>query len=262
MNKAMKENGQASAAGLVQHSRNMQFYGFSQLIRTDSNGNGISEYVILDTNGEEWELCSTYTVDMETEKLWFRGTPVHFPGGRPTSADAKSWFAEGKICRGGIDLTLAMMVCLALLVALLSINGFAYFIRVGLCPYESSLGTVTNQATYKKIQLIKGPNRILLTLDDVTFTNHNFGSKGGSRASVSLQIISEVQSGRSPRLSFSSGTYENSKTAIYEMKDLRHENVNPLLGFFYGSGVFAIVTEFCSRRSLQDILTNDDTKLD
>ena len=50
MNNAMKENGWASAASLVQHSRNMQFYGFNQLIRTDSNGNGISEYVILDTN--------------------------------------------------------------------------------------------------------------------------------------------------------------------------------------------------------------------
>lgn len=46
------------------------------------------------------------------------------------------------------------------------------------------------------------------------------------------------------------------------MKDLRHENVNPLVGFFYDSGMFAIVTEFCSRRSLEDILTNDDVKLD
>nr|XP_048284486.1 retinal guanylyl cyclase 2 [Myodes glareolus] len=281
MNKAMKENGQTSAAGLVQHSRNIQFYGFSQLIRTDSNGNGISEYVILDSNGEEWELRSTYTVDMETEQLRFRGTPIHFPGGRPPSADAKCWFAEGKICRGGIDPALAMMVCLALLVALLSINGFAYFIRRHI----------------NKIQLIKGPNRILLTLEDVTFINPHFGSKRGSRASVSFQIISEVQSGRSPRLSFSSGsltpaTYENSNIAIYEgdwvwlkkfppgdfgdmksikssasdvfemMKDLRHENVNPLLGFFCDSGMFAIVTEFCSRRSLEDILTNDDLKLD
>ncbi|XP_066106127.1 retinal guanylyl cyclase 2 isoform X4 [Saccopteryx bilineata] len=119
----------------------------------------------------------------------------------------------------------------------------------------------------------------------------------GSRASVSFQITSEVQSGRSPRLSFSSGsltpaTYENSNIAIYEgdwvwlkkfpsgdfgdvksikssasdmfemMKDLRHENVNPLLGFFYDLGMFAIVTEFCSRRSLEDILMNEDVKLD
>lgn len=101
MSNALKENGQASAASLTRHSRNMQFYGFNQLIRTDSNGNGISEYVILDTNGKEWELRGTYTVDMETELLRFRGTPIHFPGGRPTSADAKCWFAQGKICQGG-----------------------------------------------------------------------------------------------------------------------------------------------------------------
>ncbi|XP_041597864.1 retinal guanylyl cyclase 2 [Vulpes lagopus] len=281
MNNALKENGPASAASLVQHSRNMQFYGFNQLIRTDSDGNGIAEYVILDTNWKEWELYSTYTVDMETELLQFRGTPIHFPGDRPPRADAKCWFAEGKICRGGIDPAFAVMVCLALLIALLSVNGFAYFIR----------------RRINKIQLIKGLNRLLLTLEDVTFINPHLGSKRGSRASVSFQITSEVQSGRSPRLSFSSGsltpaTYENSNIAIYEgdwvwlkkfpsggfgdiksikssasdmfemIKDLRHENINPLLGFFYDSGMFAIVTEFCSRRSLEDILTNQDVKLD
>lgn len=47
-------------------------------------------------------------------------------------------------------------------------------------------------------------------------------SQRGSHASVSFQITSEVQSGRSPRLSFSSGcltpaTYDNSNIAIYEV---------------------------------------------
>lgn len=46
------------------------------------------------------------------------------------------------------------------------------------------------------------------------------------------------------------------------MKDMRHENVNPFMGFFYDCGVFAIVTEYCSRGSLEDLLHNDDVKLD
>lgn len=46
------------------------------------------------------------------------------------------------------------------------------------------------------------------------------------------------------------------------MKDMRHENINPFLGFFHDCGVFAIVTEFCSRGSLEDLLLNDDVKLD
>lgn len=47
-----------------------------------------------------------------------------------------------------------------------------------------------------------------------------------------------------------------------QMKDMRHENVNPFLGFFHDCGLFAIVTEFCSRGSLEDLLQNDDVKLD
>ncbi|KAG2456720.1 GUC2F cyclase, partial [Polypterus senegalus] len=57
-------------------------------------------------------------------------------------------------------------------------------------------------------------------------------------------------------------TYETSNVAVYEMKDLRNENINPFLGFFSECGIFAIVTEHCSRGSLQDLLRNDDVKLD
>lgn len=46
------------------------------------------------------------------------------------------------------------------------------------------------------------------------------------------------------------------------MNDMRQENVNPFLGFFHDCGVFAIVTEFCSRGSLEDLLLNEDVKLD
>lgn len=47
-----------------------------------------------------------------------------------------------------------------------------------------------------------------------------------------------------------------------QMKDLRNENVNPFLGFFVDSEIFAMVTEHCSRGSLHDLLRNDDVKLD
>lgn len=54
------------------------------------------------------------------------------------------------------------------------------------------------------------------------------------------------------------------KTALLppQMKDLRNENVNPFLGFFTDGSMFAVVTEHCSRGSLQDLLRNEDVKLD
>lgn len=47
-----------------------------------------------------------------------------------------------------------------------------------------------------------------------------------------------------------------------QLRDLRHENVNLFLGFFHDCGIFAIVSEHCSRGSLEDLLRNEDMKLD
>uniref|UniRef100_A0A8C8JCH0 Guanylate cyclase n=1 Tax=Oncorhynchus tshawytscha TaxID=74940 RepID=A0A8C8JCH0_ONCTS len=56
---------------------------------------------------------------------------------------------------------------------------------------------------------------------------------------------------------------KQSTTKIFtKMKDLRNENINPFLGFFTDCDMFAVVTEHCSRGSLQDLLRNDDVKLD
>uniref|UniRef100_A0A8C7WF82 Guanylate cyclase n=1 Tax=Oncorhynchus mykiss TaxID=8022 RepID=A0A8C7WF82_ONCMY len=69
----------------------------------------------------------------------------------------------------------------------------------------------------------RGPDKIMLTLADVIFINPSLSNK---------------------------------------MKDIRHENVNLFLGFFLDCGVFGIMTEYCSRSSLQDLLSNSDVKLD
>lgn len=48
----------------------------------------------------------------------------------------------------------------------------------------------------------------------------------------------------------------------FQLRDLRHENVNLFLGFFHDCGIFAIVSEHCTRGSLEDLIRNEDMKLD
>ena len=43
---------------------------------------------------------------------------------------------------------------------------------------------------------------------------------------------------------------------------MRHENLNLYLGLFLDSGIFGIVTEHCTRGSLEDLLNNEDMRLD
>lgn len=47
-----------------------------------------------------------------------------------------------------------------------------------------------------------------------------------------------------------------------QLRDMRHENINLFLGLFFDSGIFGVVTEHCSRGSLEDLLSNEDVRLD
>uniref|UniRef100_A0AAQ5ZSD9 Guanylate cyclase n=1 Tax=Amphiprion ocellaris TaxID=80972 RepID=A0AAQ5ZSD9_AMPOC len=176
---------------------------------------------------------------------------IHFPGGYGPRKDASCWFTAGVICSGGI-----YTAC--------DIHPFC----LPRTDCQQLLCLLLPRRHINKIRLLRGPNKILLTLADVTFINPSLSNKklslDDSRAS-GMKSVSE-HSVASPISAQSPATYENSNVVIFEvsqsMKDMRHENVNPFLGFFHDCGVFAIVTEFCSRGSLEDLLLNEDVKLD
>uniref|UniRef100_A0A671YEF1 Guanylate cyclase n=1 Tax=Sparus aurata TaxID=8175 RepID=A0A671YEF1_SPAAU len=48
----------------------------------------------------------------------------------------------------------------------------------------------------------------------------------------------------------------------FGLRDMRHENINLFLGLFFDSGIFGIVTEHCSRGSLEDLLSSEEVRLD
>uniref|UniRef100_A0A8D3BKN8 Guanylate cyclase n=1 Tax=Scophthalmus maximus TaxID=52904 RepID=A0A8D3BKN8_SCOMX len=56
----------------------------------------------------------------------------------------------------------------------------------------------------------------------------------------------------------------NSSTELVfvKLKHMRHENLNLFLGLFFDSAIFGIVTEHCSRGSLEDLLNNEEVRLD
>lgn len=49
---------------------------------------------------------------------------------------------------------------------------------------------------------------------------------------------------------------------FFQLRDMRHENINLFLGLFFDSGIFGVVTEHCSRGSLEDLLSNEEVRLD
>ncbi|XP_066537153.1 retinal guanylyl cyclase 2 [Hoplias malabaricus] len=274
--RAVQDSGEwVSGQNLAQHTRNLTFKGFSHPIHTTQANSGLLDYVVLDTDGFTWELRPSYSIEMETDTVRFLGHSIDFPAWGPPKADSSCWFTDGIICSGGMDLVQLIVVSLSGILLVFSCIATAYFIR----------------RRISQIRLVRGPDKILLTLEDVIFIIPSLSNKklsfDESRTSDSRKSFSERS--KSPFSSQSPVTHENTNVALYEgdwawlkrfpdgnfqsitpstsdafelMKDMRHENVNPFLGFFLDCGVFAIVTEFCSRGSLEDLLLNDDVKLD
>uniref|UniRef100_A0A4W6CTQ9 Guanylate cyclase n=1 Tax=Lates calcarifer TaxID=8187 RepID=A0A4W6CTQ9_LATCA len=192
INNARRARTQLSASNLAYFTRNTVFTGFNQKIQVDEAGNVKTNYVVLDTDNTRGQLYQTYSVDLISGVLRFAGRSINFPGGSPPPSDSNCWFEKNKTIK---------------LISLSFLNLF-------------------DRRRLQQIQLVKGPNRIVLTLEDLTFINPQLSRK--------VSIIS----------------------------DLRNENVNPFLGFFSDCSMFAVVTEHCSRGSLQDLLRNEDVKLD
>ncbi|NWY00745.1 GUC2F cyclase, partial [Nothoprocta ornata] len=265
-----------SGTNIAMHTKNFSFPGFSHWIETDDSGNQLSNYVILDSEGQGNQIFPTHLLDMSSDSVKSLGRSIHFPRRGPPKADSDCWFNPDVLCTGGIEPTVMILGLMLIFALMLCAVGLAYIIR------HSILNS----------QLFKGPNKILLTLDDLIFINPELNKKVSS-PTLAIICVVEGRSLKSVNHSFSlkssAATHETSNVALYEgdwvwlkkfetgaihtlrqsstsilrkMKDLRHENVNPFLGFFSDCGLFAIVTEYCSRGSLEDLLRNEDMKLD
>ncbi|KAG7321608.1 hypothetical protein KOW79_014466 [Hemibagrus wyckioides] len=266
-----------SGTNLAFYTRNLTFTGFNQNIQIDSQGDGQTNYVILDTDGWGTDLYLCYLVDLGSNMVRYAGRSIHYPGGSSPSADSSCWFNPKTICTGGVDVIYVIIVFAIIFIFIIGAIGISLLIR----------------RRIQQLQLVKGPNRILLTLEDLSFINPQLSKRKITLEELSdSKSVADEKSMRSAEHSVNSlatATHETSNVAVYEgdwvwlkkfekgqfkevkqsttkiftkMKDLRNENVNPFLGFFCDCGMFAVVTEHCSRGSLQDLLRNDDVKLD
>ncbi|XP_049492978.1 retinal guanylyl cyclase 1 [Panthera uncia] len=269
--------GWVSGAAVARHIQDAQVPGFCGAL----GGAEEPPFVLLDTDAAGDQLFATYVLDPSRGSLRSAGTPVHFPrGGGGPGPDPSCWFEPDIICNGGVEPGLVFIGFL--LVVGMGLTGafLAHYVRHRLIH----------------IQMVSGPNKIILTLDDITFLHPQGGSSRkvvqGSRSSLGAHSVSDVRSVPSqPADSANIGLYEGdwvwlkkfpgdqhiairpaTRTAFSKLQELRHENVVLYLGLFLGSGaggtmapgerMLAVVSEHCTRGSLHDLLAQRDIKLD
>ncbi|KFV72473.1 Retinal guanylyl cyclase 2, partial [Dryobates pubescens] len=276
---ARRNGARVSGFNIAEHTKNFSFPGFNNWIQTDSCGKRMSNYVILDTDGRGNQLFPTHLLDMSSDSVKSLDWAIHFPSGAPPKPDSSCWFDPDVLCNGGIEPAVIMLGVMLIFALVLFLVGLAALIR----------HNILNS------QLFRGPNKIILTLEDLIFINPELRKKRLTLDSLtdansvaadgrSLKSVTRSSSSKSAAATletsnvalcegdcvwlkkFEAGAVhelrQSSTSILRKMKDLRHENVNLFLGFFSDCGIFAIVTEYCSRGSLEDLLRSEDMKLD
>ncbi|XP_023369816.1 retinal guanylyl cyclase 1 [Otolemur garnettii] len=266
-----------SGAAVAQQVRDTQVPGFCGAL----GGAEEPSFVLLDTDAVGDQLFVTYMLDLSQGSFRSTGTPVHFPHGGPAPGpDPSCWFDPDVICNGGVEPGLVFL-------------GFLLVVGMGLTGAFLA-HYVRHQLLH--IQMVSGPNKIILTADDITFLHPQGGSSRkvvqGSRSSLAARSVSDIRSVPSqPSDSSNIGLYEGDKVwlkkfpgdqhiairaatkmAFSKLRELRHENVALYVGLFLAGGadgpaapgenILAVVSEHCARGSLHDLLAQRDIKLD
>uniref|UniRef100_A0A8C7U0P4 Guanylate cyclase n=1 Tax=Oncorhynchus mykiss TaxID=8022 RepID=A0A8C7U0P4_ONCMY len=212
---------------MLQSDGGVDFEGFNQHISSDEDGLGmLARYVVLDSDGGD-KLYMTHTLEAphtlgKFGAVKYNGRSIHFAGSSP-STDSRCWFSPYITCSWG---------------------------------RWSSIGVSDVPVAYGKIRFKLNEDSMMNSQLDVKTPRHSVSGRSyfGSTPDSSNVAVFEgdwVWLKKCP----------NGNT-VSSLRDMRNENLNLFLGLFLDSGIFGVVTEHCTRGSLEDLLNNEDMRLD
>uniref|UniRef100_A0A8D8KW69 Guanylate cyclase n=2 Tax=Culex pipiens TaxID=7175 RepID=A0A8D8KW69_CULPI len=246
------------------------FKGITGNVTIDANGDRLSDYSLLDLNPNTgmFEIVANYFHDGGLH--FVEGKTIHWSGGRLTAPpDRPTCGFDGSLCPdkslpGYAILSLILGVCV-ICMAIASILGYRHY----------KLEAEINSMTWK------------VHANEVLSCNPSHGHRGsmhlmakrGSQATIYSEDLNSLPGDRQIYIQF--GFYKGCKVAIKKinihnlnlnrtmmlelkrMKDLQHDH----LVRFYGACLDPspepfVLTEYCPKGSLQDILENETIKLD
>ncbi|XP_051968449.1 retinal guanylyl cyclase 1 isoform X1 [Xyrauchen texanus] len=273
---------------LAQNKGGFEFNGFNQRISSGTDGEGMqARYVVLDTDGSGSNLHCTHALEAphtygKYGGLKYLGKLIHFAGASPSS-DSNCWFSPYVACSGGLDgVTLFFLF---LFFCLLLGGAGSCFLHIRKHGQVGILGVFSGGGGSGS------PTKIVLSLDDLVFINTTLSRrKLNEESMVKSQLDVKTPCHSVSGRSYIASTPDTSNVAVFEgdwvwlkkcpcggsvsdisdstqsifikLRDMRHENLNLFLGLFMDSGIFGIVTEHCTRGSLEDLLNNEEMRLD
>ncbi|XP_077994026.1 atrial natriuretic peptide receptor 1-like isoform X3 [Glandiceps talaboti] len=261
---------------LTRRMWNRTFKGITGNVTIDDNGDRDADYSLLDMTDPEngtFEVVLNYYGD---RKIVEKVAEIHWPGGATgPPPDVPPCGFQNELCPpeekfpllGIIGIILACLVLIVIVIALLIYRKY---------KLEAELAKMTWKVNWEDITLSKTDrSRVMSTAAvNAAFSKSQVSRRSSTRlssfgtADMDRQIFTRVAQYKGNVVAIkkvNKKKIELTRSILLELKymrDLEHNHIVRFVGACVDPPNISILTEYCPKGSLQDILENDAIKLD
>ncbi|XP_026332130.1 atrial natriuretic peptide receptor 1 isoform X2 [Hyposmocoma kahamanoa] len=257
-----------AGARLISNMWNRTFQGITGEVVIDANGDRVASYSLLDMNPNtsKFEVVATY-VARNSSLQFIKGRPIHWAGGRHTPPpDTPECGFDGSLCPDtSLPVYAILSIVLSSVVVILAVLSVFIYRHYKL---EAEIAMMTWRVSWSDVLQPGGRLRGSM---------HSLARRYSSGTAYSDEATS-LAGDRQMYAPY--GFYKGCRVAIKKVDKQRIDLTRPLLlelkkmkdleqdhlARFYGACVdpphCCLLTEYCPKGSLQDILENESIKLD
>ncbi|XP_040899910.1 atrial natriuretic peptide receptor 1-like [Toxotes jaculatrix] len=269
LNESMSASGGRPPGKVVtQRMWNRTFHGVTGLVHLDENGDRETDFALwdmIDTNTSAFQIVLVYN-SLEEQLTAIPGTSLHWPGGVcPPDVPFCGFKNDNPLCLTK-TITIHQMVTIVvffIFTMTLTITVFIYR-RMKL---EKELVAQLWRISWDDIQMcnldkvLRSGSRITLSL-----RGSNYGSLMTGDGNLQVFAKTGYYKGNIIAIKYSDKKrIELNRKVLFELKhmrDVQNEHMTRFIGACIDPPNICIITEYCPRGSLQDILENDSITLD
>ncbi|PZC83039.1 hypothetical protein B5X24_HaOG208906 [Helicoverpa armigera] len=268
LSEAENPRGPLDGAAVISKMWNRTFQGITGEVIIDSNGDRVASYSLLDMNPDtsKFQVVATY-VAANSSLQFIEDRPIHWAGGRTTPPpDTPMCGFDGSLCPdNSLPVYAILSIILSSVVVVLAILSVFIYRHYKL---EAEIAMMTWRVSWSDVLQPGGRLRgSLHSLARRYSTGTTFSDEATSLAG-DRQVYAPCGFYKGCRVAIKKVDKQRIDLTrpllleLKKMKDLEHDH----LARFYGACVdpphCCLLTEYCPKGSLQDILENESIKLD
>ncbi|CAK1594039.1 unnamed protein product [Parnassius mnemosyne] len=260
--------GQLDGAAVIRNMWNRTFQGITGEVIIDANGDRVASYSLLDMNPitSKFEVVATY-IAANSSLQFIANRPIHWAGGRDTPPpDTPECGFDGSLCPDkSLPVYAILSIVLSSVVVILAVLSVFIYRHYKL---EAEIAMMTWRVSWSDVLLPGGRLRGSMHSLARRYSSGTAYSDEATSLAGDRQVYAPCGFYKGCRVAIKNVDKQRIDLTrpllleLKKMKDLEHDH----LARFYGACVdpphCCLLTEYCPKGSLQDILENDTIKLD